>query len=208
MEIIKRKQAKYLGFTRYFPGTECVHGHVSERFTSSGFCVQCYESKRNKPTVSAIQISHLFHYNPDSGDLSFNSKPVNSILRGKKSRTDYYRVNVGGKSYLAHRIAWAIYYGVEPEGQIDHIDGNGLNNKISNLRCVTPNENMRNCRLSKNNTTGVNGVWVQGKKYVAEIMINRRKISLGRFDDLDEAKEARRAAEVKYGFHDRHGEDK
>lgn len=208
MEIITRKKAKYLGLTRYYPGTSCVHGHVSERFTSSGFCTACYEARKEKKKISGSALMELFNYNPDTGELFFKSKPVLSILSGKSSRTDYYRVNVGGKSHLAHRIIWQLYYGSESDGQIDHIDGNGLNNKISNLRSVTPNENMRNCRLSKNNTTGVNGVWVQGKKYIAEIMVNRRKISLGSFDDLKGAKRARKAAEVKYGFYARHGEDK
>ena len=65
-------------------------------------------------------------------------------------------------SQKVHRIIGAIYFGDDAlEGMvIDHIDGDGFNNQISNLRIVSQKINMRNQRKPKNNSTGVTGVWL------------------------------------------------
>lgn len=212
MRVLKRREAKSLGLHRYYTGKQCSHGHTSERFTSSGYCTECYEKKKSNSPKSDEAMRSIFSYNHETGDVEHlvcgKWKLVRSIYDHKKSRTPYYRVNTGGKFYLAHRIAWFLHYGEWPNGQIDHVNGNGLDNRIVNLRCVSGKENIRNCRLSKNNTSGVNGVWVQGGRFVAEIMVNRKKISLGSYKNIDEAKEARRKAEIKYGFHNLHGSEK
>ena len=63
---------------------------------------------------------------------------------------------------LVHRIIWTLFYGEVPDGfVIDHIDGDSLNNIISNLRLITQAENRRNTRKFKNNTSGVSGVNLQ-----------------------------------------------
>tara|TARA_R100001143_G_C3351183_1_gene129611 strand:- start:119 stop:490 length:372 start_codon:yes stop_codon:yes gene_type:complete len=56
----------------------------------------------------------------------------------------YFQGQIFGKLYYAHRIIWTMYYGDWPENEIDHIDRNGFNNKISNLRDVTHQVNMNN----------------------------------------------------------------
>lgn len=71
----------------------------------------------------------------------------------------YYTVKVSNKTCRVHRIVWGLHYGKIPEGmQIDHIDGNPLNNKISNLRCVDNKTNARNQKFREGNTSGVCGV--------------------------------------------------
>jgi D-Tyr-tRNAtyr deacylase len=77
--------------------------------------------------------------------------------------------------------------------QVDHIDNNRLNNKISNLRWVTNSENSMNKSLSKDNTSGVKGVFYfsQRNKYIAQIKHNYKYHHLGYFNTLEEAKEAR-----------------
>lgn len=57
----------------------------------------------------------------------------------------YLLVQTGGKRYRSHRIIWALHYGsISSTQQIDHIDGNRLNNKIENLRLCNGAENSQN----------------------------------------------------------------
>jgi len=111
------------------------------------------------------------------------------------------------KNYLAHRVIWLLHTGSWPEHQIDHINGDCGDNRLSNLRAATPGENQKNRRLHSRNKSGVNGVcWKEtDRKWVAQISVDRVRISLGRFDFFEDAVAARLAANVKYGFSARHG---
>ena len=181
--------------------------------------------------IPAIELHTHFTYNHETGDLLWkprsgkdrHEKAFNTKCAGKSAakeerrintanRTTYFRTVLYGKHYATHRIVWALHYGEWPSKGlvIDHINGNGLDNRIVNLRLTTNTGNIRNCRLSKNNTSGVNGVWYhkQCKKWVAELMYNRKKISLGLFEDINDAKLATESARKALGFHDLHGVDK
>ena len=83
---------------------------------------------------------------------------------------------------------------------VDHINGNTLDNRKSNLRLCTNQENIRNCKVPKNNTSGHKGVyWVANRnKWAAQITINNKTISLGRFNTLDEAVEKRKQAAIEH----------
>jgi len=83
---------------------------------------------------------------------------------------------------------------------VDHINRNPLDNRKVNLRICTSHENSMNASLSKNNTSGVNGVyWDKSKnKWCAEIKYNYKKIFIGRYDSLEKATEMRTKAELKY----------
>ena len=88
-----------------------------------------------------------------------------------------------------------------PEGMvIDHIDNNPLNNCRSNLRIVSQQQNIMNNGKSKRNKSGVIGVsWHKPyEKWRALIMLNKKMIHLGYFDNFDEACQARKDAEIKY----------
>lgn len=82
----------------------------------------------------------------------------------------------------------------------DHIDGNVLNNRRSNLRLATHQQNMRNKKRSRNNTTGYKGVrwYAPLSKYNARITVNNKCIHLGYFSNAEEAHEAYKQAAVKY----------
>ena len=92
----------------------------------------------------------------------------------------------------------------EPSGlEIDHIDLNGLNNQRNNLRIATHWQNLANRNIQSNNTSGYKGVsWSkQNKKWWAQIYINSKTISLGFYDDINEAVKVRNKA-----YKDRYGE--
>jgi hypothetical protein len=111
----------------------------------------------------------------------------------------------GGKQF-AHRVIWSLCNGEIPKGMtIDHIDGNKGNNKIENLRCVTHQENLKNVRRLRTNTSGVVGVRFLHKAWRARIVLNNKDIHLGTYTSKDDAIQARAIANILCGFHLNHG---
>lgn len=88
-----------------------------------------------------------------------------------------------------------------PTEFVDHINGNGLDNRRENLRVATPSQNQHNSRKPKNNTSGYKGVYKRGNKWCAAIAINYKTIFLGYHDTAELAHEAYCKAAIKY-----HGE--
>ena len=84
--------------------------------------------------------------------------------------------------------------------EVDHINHIRTDNRKCNLRVVDRSLNQRNLPLSKRNTSGVVGVWFNkdANKWVAEIRLNYKKISLGYFINKEDAIKARKEAEEKY----------
>lgn len=84
--------------------------------------------------------------------------------------------------------------------RIDHINRNPLDNRLSNLRYATAQENSRNKSIQKNNTSGCTGVHLikSVNKWQATININENHMYLGIYDDKDEAIRVRKEAEEKY----------
>jgi hypothetical protein len=100
----------------------------------------------------------------------------------------YYRLNVNKKTYYVHQIVYLYHHGCIPK-YLDHIDGNSLNNKIENLRECNQSQNIANSKLSKANSSGYKGVSYRTdtKKWQAQIMFNRKHISLGCYKTKKEA---------------------
>lgn len=118
----------------------------------------------------------------------------------------YRCVRINGVLYRTHRLAWFYIHGCWPDN-IDHINGIRDDNRISNLRSVTDQENQKNQKIRDDNTSGFIGVsWSQERnKWVSYINHNKKRIPLGRFDKKYEAIKARVKANKKYGYHENHG---
>ncbi len=108
--------------------------------------------------------------------------------------------------YYTHRLVWFMVKGYWPQN-IDHIDGNKLNNVLVNLRDVSKQENSKNQKLRVTNTSGTQGVtWHKStKKWRSYIKAEGKCITLGSFDDFNMAAQSRKLAEIKYDFHSNHG---
>ena len=97
-----------------------------------------------KPHCSIEALRESLSYDPASGKLRWKRHAggrASGDVAGCYSYTGYIHVNLLGKMYQAHRIAWAIHYGEWPVTGIDHINGNGTDNRIENLRCVPQAQN-------------------------------------------------------------------
>jgi hypothetical protein len=104
-------------------------------------------------------------------------------------------------SVMLHRFVLGL---LEDDGfVVDHIDRNTLNNSKSNLRRCSKGENNRNVAMRKTNTSGYKGVtWYKSRsKWMAQIKVNKKHITLGYFDNPQKAHEAYCEASAKY-----HGE--
>lgn len=119
---------------------------------------------------------------------------------GTSKDNGYIAIGFNGRYYYAHRLAFLYVTGALPEFVVDHIDGNRANNAWKNLRAVSQTDNLRNQHGPKgHNKLGVKGVHtLRNGKYRANITVNKRAINLGHFESLDDARSARRAAELKF----------
>lgn len=111
---------------------------------------------------------------------------------GTVSKQGYLRIKVLGVNHAAHRLAWAFSHGVWPSHQIDHKNGDRLDNRIVNLRDVPPLANSQNRALANSrNTTRLLGVSRSREKFTACITVPALgKIHLGTFSTPSEAHEA------------------
>ena len=82
-----------------------------------------------------------------------------------------WSVQVNGKLHQCHRVIYEMFNGPLGELSVDHIDGNPENNLISNLRAVSHEVNMRNCKFNKNNKSGHKGVYSRRRgKYLSVVV--------------------------------------
>jgi len=170
--------------------------------------------------ITQEYLKQLLTYSPKTGVFTWKSRELslfkNEIIgkcwNSTHANTEagtcwrYRSIRINRKSFLAHRLAWFYVHGEWPEF-IDHINGNGLDNRISNLRAVTKAENSKNIKLKSDNKSGVHGVCWHSRenKWKACIHHNNKKIHLGTFLSLDDAIKARKEAEKTYKYHNNHG---
>lgn len=135
-----------------------------------------------------------FRYDETTGNLYWKvkrayttdlSKPISS-----KDSHGYIRVltKLSGKAknYAVHRLIWKMLYGVDPIS-IDHIDGNRTNNKISNLREATHQQNMMNRKKRCDSKNKYKGIYKVKNRWVAEIWFMNKRYYLGSFKTDQEA---------------------
>lgn len=179
--------------------------------------------------ASPETLRKLLRYEPDTGKLFWrkrtpdmfsggyrspegNCSAWNARFAGKEAfafdrGNGYLSGGIFGVLYAAHRVIWAMHHGKWPDDQIDHINGDRTDNRISNIRSVSQAENGKNMKRPSTNTSGVIGVtWdKQTEKWRSGIRVDGKKKCLGRFQCKTAASIARLAAERRYGFHENHG---
>lgn len=147
------------------------------------------------------------------GSAESKTKRWNSRYAGKIAGTKrasgsrfYITVEVNTKPMMAHRIIWMMNHGDIPEGfEVDHIDHDGTNNRLENLRLVDRSGNMKN-RSKQTNKSGVHGVhWYESNQcWVAQCQsggVRHREL----YKSFDDACEAIKRMHEKYKFHKNHG---
>ena len=144
-------------------------------------------------------LASSLRYNPEDGSMVWCiSKPrVNVGMHAGtlNNVTGRLTVFVCGRRWAYSRVAWMLHYAKPiPHGfEIDHIDGNPLNNRAQNLRAVSKQVNMQNrTRPHKQGTSGFLGVsWNKSEcKWYAQLHHQRKHIHVGIFDTPEAAHQA------------------
>lgn len=154
--------------------------------------------------LSQESLKSVLHYDKETGVFKWKVN-IRRVKSGSVAGTNHYgkriMIVINGKSYYAHRLAWLYVYGYWPENEIDHINGNGLDNRIINLRDVASVTNRRNIQKPrKHNKLGVQGVRYRKdkNKYEARITVNGLSKGLGYFSSIEEAADEYNRAKEKY----------
>lgn len=165
----------------------------------------------------------LIHYDPLTGVFTWlerdrkwfpsdqSWKIWNTRFGGKATGSlhncGYLVICIFYKRYLAHRLAFLYMTGSFPPHEVDHEKGIRRDNRWGELTAATHQENGKNSKLRKDNTSGHIGVCTGNgpKAWRAYIVVGGKQLHLGHFDEKCDAISARKAAENKYGFHPNHG---
>lgn len=128
----------------------------------------------------------LLQYDPQLGTFAWRSSRSGQKARVGCIKDGYLVIRVLGRAYRAHRLAWLYVHGHWPAHQIDHIDGDRLNNRLDNLRDVTRAENSQNRETV--------GVYRRGNTWRALIagggVAHKQSVHLGSFKSKQEARAA------------------
>lgn len=150
-----------------------------------------------KPLPPLEVVEELLVYDPESGDLRWRKSPSNFVKTGElagyvtkpgSSTKSYIRLRIAGRLVLAHRVIWLLMTRCDPsDWEVDHADGDGLNNKWANLRLASKTQNQYNSAAKKNNRAGYKGVcWSKSeKKFSARISVNGQRLFLGWFANAE-----------------------
>ena len=153
--------------------------------------------------ITQSELKKILHYNPLTGVFTWLVPLSNQVKVGDVAGTldnkGYRRIGFGRAYKRAHRLAWFYTHGEWPFDQIDHINRDRDDNRISNLRPANNQQNCRN-RSPSMNKFGVVGLsWCdRSDRFCSRITIDRKTKHLGYFIDLFDAICARKSAENKY----------
>lgn len=139
-------------------------------------------------------------YNPETGLLIWIKKQP-----GRKASIEigtvvsfvrpdgYLQLTLRSRKILAHRVAWALYYGEWPKEQLDHINRIRYDNRIANLRKASHSQNLHNVKARNN--TGICGIYERNGRFVVRL---KRK-HVGSFANIEEAIKARLQKAIEFG---------
>jgi hypothetical protein len=155
--------------------------------------------------LTAERLRALLSYDPDTGIFTWiKSRRGHRAGRvaGSRMLIGYRAIGIDGVKYYAHRLAVLHQTGRWHEAQVDHINGDRVDNRWCNLRGATNSQNAANTPPRSNNTLGLKGVSRNGKGWRARIVQSGREIHLGTFASPEEASAAYAgaAAELHGGF--------
>lgn len=147
---------------------------------------------KNDHVLNQETLQSLLEYDKQTGKFTWKIKRTGFATLGSRAgtvnREGYINIMAKGKMHSAHRLAWLYVYGEWPLLPVDHINGLTGDNRIENLRLVTPSQNSQNQRRAKKgNISGYLGVTKHGNGWRAQICANGKRTYLGTYKTPDHA---------------------
>lgn len=135
--------------------------------------------------VTQERLNELFSYDENTGNLIrkiARQRVKPGEIAGSQTAKGYLRTSVDGRLYMNHVLVWILNYGSPPRQQLDHINRNKKDNRLTNLREVDTREN---CCNRSNHNSGFPGVDFHRKSNLwrSRIRVGKSRYSLGYFKD-------------------------
>ena len=167
--------------------------------------------------ISQDELKSLLHYDPDTGHFTWKARGVpqcDKRWEGKRAgcikeqvgRYQYRSIKLMYHTYRESSLAYLYMVGEYPE-MVDHLNRDATDNRWENLVKSDSSANMKNKSKHSNNTSGYTGVswYPKTSKWRSHITVDRKFHSLGLYDTIEEAIQAREEARIKFGFTNEHG---
>ena len=158
--------------------------------------------------LTQAELHRIICYNPLSGNFMWRIATgrrvrvgdiAGSLLRDRADR-QRWRMNIHSRSYYVHRLAFLYMKGRWPRGQIDHKNGDTLDNSWLNLRECTGFQNQANRGPNKNNKLAIKGVSYnkKTKKFQASLRANGKRVHQSYHSTSEDAARAYKRAAKKF----------
>lgn len=159
--------------------------------------------------LDASRLRSILHYNPETGVMVWlKPSPYHAEKAGQLAGSPtpsgcgkaYVNISIDGKKHKRSRLAWLYMTGEQPSLQIDHINGDSLDDRWSNLRQATATQNAWNHHKRAKRSDLPMGVRVNASsgRFAARIAVNKAMMSLGTFDTPQEAAAAYQEARERF----------
>ncbi len=138
---------------------------------------------RTREAIGHQELLNYLSYDKETGAFrrsTFSVRHAGYVL-GTVNSNGYFEISIHGTHYACARLAWFYIRGAWPNGWVDHIDGDTLNNRMSNLRIATEQQSSFNRGIPSSNTSGFRGVVYLQKqrKWWARMFKNGKWICMG-----------------------------
>lgn len=153
-----------------------------------------------KPLPAQSELRECLHYDPDTGHITWSMPSLQGRMRpgdrfGSRTSlvstnsTKYYWAGMfNSKTYYVHRLIWMYMTGEDPgKLMVDHINGNGLDNRWKNLRVVERSKNIANQKGHARRRSPYKHVYRRGMGWIGQVRRNKVLHSTRRFATAKEA---------------------